>query len=169
MYRSSAIRITVAAPSPRRVASATNSVGAERDRRPAARLLLGELEDGRVLGVLDLSEHRVGLGLVLVDPVRVGDAELLLAVARVRLELPERGRLELLDRLVPLDEQREGRRLDAADGEEAPPPRAGGEREVPREERAPDEVDLLTGRGGGGEGMVDVLRGAGSSVRSPRA
>ena len=117
--------------------------GGERDGRPAPGLLLRELPDDPALGVSDEAEDPVRVDLLLEDPVMVMQPELLAALLPGGDDLPERGGNELLDRLVPLDQERERGGLHPADGEEALAALLRREGEVASQEGAPDEVDLL--------------------------
>ena len=58
---------------------------------------------------------------------------------------------------LALDDQAEGRALDAADGEEVGAEPAGCERDGARQRRAPDEVDVLARRAGVGEVIGEVV------------
>ena len=83
---------------------------------------------------------------------------------------------------LALDDQRQGRALDAADGEEVGAEAAGGERDRAGQGRAPEQVDVLAGGAGVGErvgelvevreGALDLLLGqrrvAGALDRRPR-
>ena len=85
----------------------------------------------------------------------VREGEPLLPVGRVRLDEVERLRDELLDLLIPVHEEREGRGLDPTGREEALSALPRDDGQEAREEGAPDEVDLLAGLGGLGEGVVE--------------
>ena len=64
---------------------------------------------------------------------------------------------------LALDDEAEGRALDAADGEEVGAETAGGERDGAGQGRAPDQVDLAAGLSGVGEVVgegVEVVEGA---------
>src|SRR5208282_5395787 len=131
--------------------------GGEGDRGPASGLLFRELPHDPALGVGDEPEDPVRVDLLLEDPVMVMEADLLSGLLAGRDDLPERGGNELLDRLVPFDQQRERGGLDATDGQEALAPLLGGEGKVAGQEGTPDEVDLLARFGRLGERSVELF------------
>ena len=67
---------------------------------------------------------------------------------------------------LALDDQAQGRALDAADREEVGAEAAGGERDGPGQRRAPDQVDVLPGGAGVGEVVGEARRGSRTRARS---
>ena len=84
-------------------------------------------------------------------------------VAELREQLPERLRHVGAALELALDDQRQGRALHAADGEEVGAEAAAGQRHRAGQRRAPDQVDVLARRAGVGEvvgELVEVAEGA---------
>ena len=135
--------------------------GVERGRwlaRVAARADL--LDHARALGA---RERGVGLGLL---PELVGGVmglERSVGVGEVREQLPERLRHVGAALELALDDQRQRRALDPADGEEVGAEPAARERDRAGQRRAPDQVDVLARGAGVGEvvrELVEVREGA---------
>ena len=102
-------------------------------------------------------ERGLGLGLL---PELVGlvvRLEGALGVGELREHLPERLRHVGSALELALDDQAEGRALDAADGEEVGAEPAGRQRDGPGQRRPPDQVDLAAGLSGVGERVGELV------------
>ena len=147
-------------------AEAAGGVGAEGGgvvgRRRAARVLArrDRFDDAGRLGP---GEGGVGLGFLPEFVDRVVGLEGPVGVLELGEQLPE-GFGDVGAALhLALDDQAQGRRLDAADGEEVGAEAAAGEGDGAGQGRAPEQVDVLAGGAGVGQRVgerVEVVEGA---------
>ena len=162
------MRIAFAAPRPSRVASATNRVV---ENGMGGRRRVSSSANSRTIPSVAPStraEDRFGLGPVRPGPVLVLEQELDPLVRAGGPKFPVGRRHELLDRLIALDQQRQGRGLHTSDGEEAAATLAGREGQVPGQERPPDQVDLLARLGGLRQRVVELLEVGEALLDDPR-
>ena len=147
-------------------AEAAGGVGAEGGRvvggRRLARVLARRhrFDRARAGGA---GERRVGLRLLPEFVDRVVGLEAAVGVLELGEQFPERfGDVGAALHLA-LDDQAQGRALDAADREEVGAEAAGGERDRAGQRRAPEQVDVLAGGAGVGERvgeLVELAEGA---------
>ena len=130
--------------------------GVERHRRLLLAAALGHSGYGTGGRPLDMRVRRLGSRLIREARRGVGDLELLVGGFAKPSDLPVILRHEGHALALALDHQGERGGLDAAGGAHIAKAAELGEREVAREDRAPNEVDVLAGLAGVGQILVEI-------------